>query len=100
VPDGNPYPTIAGNFYALYNAEAKYPVDLRHCQSINAPHLSGPPANYSVDFNSCLQLDPSGITPFLPYVIRGDLVSLLDNDDNSVPFASEGAVRFPNCFAD
>jgi hypothetical protein len=33
-------------------------------------------------------------------VIRGDLISLLDNDDNNVPVASEGFVSFPNRFTD
>ncbi|KAF9786621.1 hypothetical protein BJ322DRAFT_1019257 [Thelephora terrestris] len=65
VPDNNPYASIAGNFYALYDAEAKYPSDLRYL------------------FNPCLQLNPREITPFLPYVIRGDLVSLLDKDNTS-----------------
>ena len=93
VPDGNPYPNIVDNFYALYDAEAKYPDDLQHCQSTNPSHPPRPHTNYFVVFNPCLQLDPRGITPFLPYVIHGDLVSLLDDDDN-VPFTSEGTVRF------
>jgi hypothetical protein len=36
VPDNNPYASIAGNFYALYDAEAKYPSDLRYRQSNNS----------------------------------------------------------------
>jgi hypothetical protein len=44
-------------------------------------------------------LDPRGITPFLPYVIRGDLVSLLDSDNGST-FISEDAVSFLDHFTD
>ena len=45
-------------------------------------------------FNPCLQLDARGITPFLPYVIRGDLLSLLDVDENAA-FALEDVVSLP-----
>ena len=41
------------------------------------------PHSSIVVFNPCLQLDASGIAPFLPYVIRGDLNRLLDNDINT-----------------
>ncbi|KAF9786618.1 hypothetical protein BJ322DRAFT_1106748 [Thelephora terrestris] len=80
VPNGNPHTDIADNFDALNDAEAKYPDNLQHCPFINPSHLPGFATNQFVVFNPCLQLDPRGITPFLPYIIRGDLVSLLDND--------------------
>lgn len=98
MPDGNPYPNIADNFYALYNAEAKYPDDLRHRQSTDLFRLSESPTEYFVVFNACLQLDPKGITPFLPYVIRGDLVGLLDINKDS-PFTAEDVVSLLNYLA-
>ena len=36
-------------------------------------------------FNTYLNLDARGITPFLPSIIRGDLVRLLVNDDDTSP---------------
>jgi hypothetical protein len=89
VPDNTPYTNIAENFYALFNAEAKYPADLRHCWTINSPVCSQL-MNFVV-FNPCLQLDAKGITPFLPYVIHGDLVGIL-NTGNKVTSKSEGVV--------
>ncbi|KAF9790984.1 hypothetical protein BJ322DRAFT_1017589 [Thelephora terrestris] len=76
VPNGNPHTDIADNFDAIYDAEAKYPDNLQHRPFINPSHLPG--------FATDQFLGPRGITPFLPYVIRGDLVSLLDNDINVI----------------
>ncbi|KAF9642202.1 hypothetical protein BDM02DRAFT_3133249 [Thelephora ganbajun] len=67
APDDNLYANIADNFYDLFNAEAEYPIGLRHL------------------FNPCIMLDARGITPFLPYIIRGDLIRLLDDDKNPLP---------------
>ena len=36
-------------------------------------------------FNPYLKLDARGITPFIPSIIRGDLVRLLDNDNGTSP---------------
>jgi len=80
APEGDPYPNIADNLDALFIAEEKYPAGLRRCQSDNSLDL--PLINRFVVFNPCLQLDARGITPFLPYVIRGDLLSLLDVDES------------------
>ena len=89
APEGNPYSNIADNLDALFVAEQKYPADLRRCQSVSS--LDPPPIDRFAVFNPCLQLDARGITPFLPYVIRGDLVSLLDVDENAA-FALEDVV--------
>jgi hypothetical protein len=79
APEGDPYPNVADNLDALFVAEEKYPADLQRCQSVDP--LDPPPVNRFTVFNPCLQLDARGITPFLPYVIRGDLLSLLDVDE-------------------
>ena len=42
-------------------------------------------------FNQYLLLDARGITPFLPYIIRGDLIRFLDNDNNT-PLAPQDLV--------
>ena len=89
APEGDPYPNIADNLDALFIAEEKYPAGLRRCQSVSSLDL--PPINRFAVFNPCLQLDARGITPFLPYVIRGDLHSLLDVDKSGA-FALEDVV--------
>jgi hypothetical protein len=41
------------------------------------------PADCFVVFDKAVQVDPHGITPFLPYIIRSDLARILSggNDD-------------------
>ena len=48
----------------------------------SSTHYICAPTNDFVVFNPCVKLDASGITPFLPYIIRGDLIRLLDNGNN------------------
>ena len=57
----------------------------------SSAHCICAPANRLIVFNPCIKLDASGIAPFLPYIIRGDLIRLLDNDNNT-PFTLQRVV--------
>ena len=93
MPEGDPVANIVENFYNLFDAESTYPAGLRHCQSLNLSHPY--PTDCFLVFNPCLQLDAGGITPFLPYIIRGDLNRLLC-DDSNLPSTPPDLVGLPN----
>ena len=94
VSEEVPTPSIADTLDNLFAAEATYPAGLRRCKS---NHRTGVPADFFVDFNPCVQIDARGITPFLPYIIRSDLIRLLGDSPSPPPVCS---VRVSKLFPD
>lgn len=62
---------------------------------LSLPHQMCSPTDIFAVFNGAFQIDPHGITPFIPYIIRSDLGRILSDTDNDLvsPSSSSPAER-------
>ena len=86
APVASQAPSVAAMFYSLFDLEDVYPPDLRRCQLIELLRLY--PTDYFVVVNPAVLVDPAGIAPFIPYIIRSG------GDD----FCNEGGAPDPPCY--
>lgn len=55
-------------FYSLFDLEDIYPQNLRRCQFIYLLRLYR--TDHFVVVNPAVMVDPAGIAPFIPYILR------------------------------